>query len=470
MKEITITVNDKKITAPEGTLLIDACEQHGIIIPRFCYHKHLLPSGNCRMCLVEIEKNPKPVPSCMTPITEGMVVQTETPRIKEMRKAILEFILINHPLDCPICDKAGECMLQDQFMEYSGEKSRFVDEKVPKGKMYKFSDRIIYDAERCITCTRCVRFTRDVSKSNKLGVIKRGDRSYVALAPGDTFEDPYSYCVTDVCPVGALTSRQFRFQERVWNLKKTDSICTGCARGCNISIQHYKNKILRVMPRFNAEVNQEWMCDFGRDFMVNHSTKSRLTGFTTDEKSVEYEDVVKAVAEILKQNAAGTALIVSSHATNEELTAMSKMCEIVGIKQIFTKADREVQPELQEVEQDNILIQADKTPNSAGVKKAFPNAKPVSALVPNSVKYILVWGPNTPTEALGGSQIILLSAYDDKVIKNPSIAIAGRIAAEKSGSFTNCDGKVQRFKPAIKGTDSVDDLKFISDLFEIIGQ
>lgn len=465
MKEVTLTVDGKKLTVPEGTLIIDACEQNGIYIPRFCYHKHLTKSGNCRMCLVKIERNPKPQPSCMTPVAEGMVVYTNTPEIVQMRKAMLEFILINHPLDCPICDKAGECMLQDQYMMFSGDKSRFNEQKVAKEKLYIFSDRIIYDAERCIACSRCVRFTREVSKTNKLGLVERGDKIYVSLAPGDTFDDPYSYCVTDICPVGALTSRQFRFKERVWNLHKTDSICAGCSRGCNILIETKDNMIYRVRPRENQNVNKSWMCDFARIYYMN-PIKNRAAGVKINHKAVDYKKLVKEVAALLKEHGKEMAFVASAYATNEELTLAKQLVDSMGIKAVFSKDDRVWNEKTCEVKSDDILVTADKTPNMAGVKKTFPNAKDISKLVLSDYQYAFVWGQNAPMEKLTGLQIISLSAIRDQIHEKAKWAIAGRISTEKHGSFTNVDGIVQPFRRAIKAENSFDELTFFVDVLK----
>ncbi len=468
MKEVTLTVDGKKLTVPEGTLIIDACEQNGIYIPRFCYHKHLTKSGNCRMCLVKIERNPKPQPSCMTPVADGMIVYTNTPEIAQMRKAMLEFILINHPLDCPICDKAGECMLQDQYMMFSGDKSRFNEEKVAKEKLYIFSDRIIYDAERCITCGRCVRFTREVSKTNKLGLVERGDKTYVSLAPGDTFDDPYSYCVTDICPVGALTSRQFRFKERVWNLHKTDSICAGCSRGCNIIIETKNNKIYRVRPRENPNVNKSWMCDFARIYYTN-PIKNRAVGVRINHKAVDYKKFVKEVAGLFKDHGQQMALVASSYATNEELALAKQLVEAMGIKGVFFKADRVWDEKTCEVKSDDILVTEDKTPNMAGVKKTFPQAQDISKLVLSDYQYAFVWGQNAPMEKLAGLQLISLSAIKDQIHEKAKWSIAGRISTEKHGSFINVDGYVQSFRRAIKGEDNFDEVTFFVDLLKELG-
>lgn len=465
MKEVTFTVDGKEITVPEGTLIIDACEQNGIYIPRFCYHKHLSADGNCRMCLVKIEKNPKPQPSCMTPVAQGIVVYTNTPEITEMRRAMLEFILINHPLDCPICDKAGECMLQDQYMEFSGDKSRFNETKVAKEKLFHFSDKILYDAERCITCSRCVRFTSEISKTNKLGIIKRGDKSHVALAHGETFDDPYSYCVTDTCPVGALTPRYFRFKERVWNLHKIDSICAGCSRGCNISIETKDGKIYRVVPRENEEVNKSWMCDFARDHYVN-PIKNRTAGVKISHNQVDYKNFVAEVASLFKEHAKEMAFIVSAYATNEELALVKQLTDSSAVKAVFTKQDRVWNKSTGEVKSDDILINEDKTPNMAGVQKAFSKAKDMSKLVISDFKYAFVWGPNAAMEKLAGLEIISLSAINDQVSDKAKWAIAGRLALEKHGSFTNCDEIVQPFRRALKGENNFDELTFFVDLLK----
>ncbi|MDZ7400932.1 MAG: hypothetical protein ONB37_12290, partial [candidate division KSB1 bacterium] len=376
--------------------------------------------------------------------------------------------LINHPLDCPICDKAGECMLQDQYMMFSGDKSRFNEEKVAKEKLYIFSDRIIYDAERCIACSRCVRFTREVSKTNKLGLVERGDKTYVSLAPGDTFDDPYSYCVTDICPVGALTSRQFRFKERVWNLHKTDSICAGCSRGCNIIIETKNNKIYRVRPRENPNVNKSWMCDFARIYYMN-PIKNRATGVQINHKPVDYKNFVKEVAALFKDHGKQMAFVVSSYATNEELALAQQLVEAIGITGVFFKADRVWDEKTCEVRSDDILVTEDKTPNMAGVKKTFPSAQDISKLVLSDYQYAFVWGQNAPMEKLAGLQLIALSAIKDQVFEKAKWSIAGRISTEKHGSFTNIDGYVQSFRRAIKGENNFDELTLFVDVLKELG-
>jgi len=232
-ENVTLTIDDQKVQVPEGTLIIEAAESVGIHIPRYCYHSGLPVVGSCRMCLVEIEKAPKLQPSCATPVAEGMVVRTRTPATLRNRRFVLEFLLANHPIDCPVCDQAGECELQNYYMDHGRYDTRHNENKTRRKKAYPIGPHIILDQERCILCTRCVRFTREVSKTAELGVMDRGHRSEIDVFPGVELANPYSGNVADICPVGALTDRDFRFKCRVWFLGSANSICPGCSRGCN---------------------------------------------------------------------------------------------------------------------------------------------------------------------------------------------------------------------------------------------
>ena len=232
----TLTIDGKPITVEAGTRVIEAARRLGIEVPFYCYHPGLTIPANCRICMVEIEKFPKPQVACYTECQDGMVVRTDTDKIKETRRHILEFLLINHPLDCPVCDQAGECWLQDYYLRYGLYDARFYEEKVKKPKAVPIGPNVMLDAERCILCSRCVRFTDEISKTSELGIVNRGDHSEIAVSPEKELDNPYSGNVVDICPVGALTDRDFRFKCRVWYLQKADSICPGCARGCNIEI------------------------------------------------------------------------------------------------------------------------------------------------------------------------------------------------------------------------------------------
>src|SRR4051812_32570581 len=269
----TVTINGKTIDVPDGTNLIRAAEMAGEEIPTYCYHPGLSVAGNCRMCLVDIRamsaKQPNPLPKlqigCNTIVQDGMVVESNNPRVIEARQGVLEFLLINHPIDCPICDQAGECKLQEYYMDYGRYHSRFaLEEKVEKGKVIPVGPDIMLDQERCILCTRCVRFLEEYTGTCELGLTERGDHMELHLANGKQVDNPYATNIVDICPVGALTSREFRFRARVWYLDTAPSICAGCANGCNIDVDTRENKIFRLKPRANLDVNGYWMCDDGR--------------------------------------------------------------------------------------------------------------------------------------------------------------------------------------------------------------
>src|SRR5436853_4130267 len=258
-------LNDQEVEAKPGQTIIQAADDHGMEIPHYCYHPDLPIDGNCRMCLVEVEKMPKLTPACTTLVNDGMVVRSENERVKEAVRGVLEFLLINHPIDCPVCDQAGECKLQEYYMDYDRQRSRFpLPAKVRKKKAIPIGPLVMLDQERCILCARCTRFLDEVTHTSELAIYERGDHCEIELAPGKVLDNPYSGNVVDICPVGALTSRDFRFRARVWYLERAESVCGACANGCNIEIYHREDRIFRFQPRQNLAVNQYWMCDNGR--------------------------------------------------------------------------------------------------------------------------------------------------------------------------------------------------------------
>jgi NADH-quinone oxidoreductase chain G len=261
---ITLTIDGKLVTAPAGATILAAARGAGIEIPTFCDYAKLAAIGACRMCLVEIEKVRAPQPACTTPVRQDMIVRTNTPALVKARKTTLEFLLTNHPLDCPVCDKAGECELQDQVYKYGPGESRFIEDKRHKGKAKILSEHIIIDQERCVLCRRCIRFLEEWADDLQLGLFERGRKTCVDTFPGDAFDSAFSGNTTDLCPVGALTSRHFRFSARSWELKRTDSICQGCAVGCTISLHTKANALKRILARETPALNDEWLCDRGR--------------------------------------------------------------------------------------------------------------------------------------------------------------------------------------------------------------
>lgn len=261
---ITLTIDDREVSVLPGTSVLDAAGELGIEIPTMCHYARLTPVGACRLCLVEIEKVRDLQPACATPVRPEMVVHTDTPETRKARAAQLEFLLTNHPLDCPICDKGGECDLQDQVFAFGGDRSRFIETKRQKSKARILGEHVIMDQERCVLCRRCIRFMQEWAADVQLGVIERGAKSYVDTFDGEPLDSPFTGNVVQVCPVGALTSRHFRFSARSWELNRTDSVCMNCAAGCNISLHTRANQLKRIVSRENPEVNDEWLCNRGQ--------------------------------------------------------------------------------------------------------------------------------------------------------------------------------------------------------------
>ena len=335
-----LTIDGKEIEVAPGTNLIEAAHQAGIEVPHYCYHPGLSIAGQCRLCMVDIEKVPRPQIGCNTAAADGMVVHTQTERVLETRKSIMEFHLINHPLDCPVCDQAGECWLQIYYMKHGLYDPRMVDEKVHKPKAVPLGPHVILDAERCILCSRCVRFCDEVTRTGELGIFNRGDHSEIGLFPGTALENKYSGNVIDICPVGALTDRDFRFQVRVWYLDTTRSVCPGCARGCNIEIHTNRHRthhnrgrrVARIKPRFNADVNRWWICDAGRYGFRWIDDDSRLTTplVRQGERQVEttWDDAIQTLAGALRRcRPEEVGILASPQMSNEDLFMLGRLAE-----------------------------------------------------------------------------------------------------------------------------------------------
>jgi len=371
---IKLTIDGKEIEVPKGTRVIEAAKQAGIDVPFYCYHPGLSIAGNCRMCLVEIEKMPKLQISCHMECMDGMVVKTNTEKVLETRKHVLEFLLVNHPLDCPVCDQAGECWLRDYYMKHGLYDSRLGEDKVKKPKAVPIGPSVILDAERCILCSRCVRFTDEISKTSELGIINRGDHAEITVFPGKELINPYSGCVVDLCPVGALTDRDFRFKTRVWYLDSGDSICNGCSRGCNIQVQynldrphHAKGeRIKRLKPRYNEKINQWWMCDEGR-YGYKSNEHNRITVPVKRGRGEVLEQtwhkVFPEVSGLIQKAGTKIAVFISPQLTNEELFLAHKLFkETLKLKHVYLLSPNAAGF------QDDILIRADKNPNSKGAE------------------------------------------------------------------------------------------------------
>ncbi len=367
-----VTFDGRALEFQAGESLIQVATRNNIEIPYYCWHPRLSVAANCRMCLVELEKAPKLVPACQTECKDGMVVFTNNAKVKAAQKAVHEFLLVNHPIDCPICDQAGECKLQDYYMRFQLASSRMRDNKVHKRKLTHLGPYVVYNAERCIVCTRCVRFMEEVPKQRQLGVFNRGDHSVIGTYPGQELNNPYSLNTVDVCPVGALTSSVFRFKQRVWNLKRSSSICPGCSKGCNIHVDQRAAQVYRLIPRENEAVNKSWLCDEGR-LTYSRPNEQRLehglcrTGASVPVPSSAQDALAKAAALLapVANTPAQTAVALSLQATCEEAYILGRFAkEVLGVTKIglLAYADGEA---------DELLRNADKNPNRAGVLKVF---------------------------------------------------------------------------------------------------
>jgi NADH-quinone oxidoreductase subunit G len=463
----TVKIDDRDITVETGTNVIQAAERLGIEIPYFCYHPKLLVEANCRMCLVQVEKIPKPVPACSTVVTDGMVVYTKTPEVEKVRKGVLEFILINHPLDCPICDQAGECVLQEYTHDFGPGGSRFIEEKVHKPKKVPLGPHVIFDAERCIVCTRCVRFCRDVVGEEELGIFNRGDRQIIDVFPGKELQNKYSGNVVDICPVGALTAREFRFRARVWFLQPVEGICTGCSNGCNIWVDVYQNKIQRLRPRINDDVNEHWMCDAGRFGFeyVNRDDRLKTPHIRHGEgyAPVSWDEALHWCAEALQglrreYGPEALAAVGSTKSTNEEIFLFRRL-----VREIIGSPHLDVPPPL-EGDEDNFLIRRDKAPNAHGVVdldcRPGPGGLDLEGMR-EGVRSGVIKGLYVVQEDLAADpewrevlgQLDLLIVQDilpTETTKLAHVVLPGASFAEKEGTYTNYRGRVQRVHRALK--------------------
>jgi NADH-quinone oxidoreductase subunit G len=457
-----LSIDGREIEAQAGQSVMQAAKAAGIFIPYFCWHPQLSVPGNCRICVVGVEdKGGEWLDiACNMPVAEGMVVFTNSEKVRERRKATLQFITLNHPVDCGICDKAGECTLQDYHFEYNGEPSVSRDAKLHATKHYALSSRIVLDNERCIQCTRCVRFTAEISKSHGLGMQNRGDHSLVRAAEDGCFEqDAYSDNVVDLCPVGALLSRQFLHKARVWYLEPTPSVCPGCERGCTVNLWHRRHEwrlrhldahqnasIDRVTPLENPAVNGPWICNKGRD-LAKVFGRARAEGALLKGRPVALEAAL-AEARRLIAGAKKPVAFVSSWGSNEELAAFKAA---LGARfTTFVKPDQF--PEPGEVLEDKVLIRADKNPNAAGARALFGSA-PIA--FPPETDLVLVWGEGFDFGRLpAGAKVVYLNAWLQPENGHADVFLATSVQTERDGHYTNFAGVVSAFRkcfPKAKG-------------------
>jgi len=469
-KMVNLTINGKAISVPAGTSVFQAAADAGIFIPHYCYHPDLSIAGVCRMCMCDVEKNPKLQISCNTMATEGMVVRTDTDKVKETVKGVLELHLINHPLDCPICDKAGECKLQDFYVDYGLYQSRMeYDKKVHKPKVVDIGT-IVLDSERCILCSRCVRFTAEVTKTNELGIFNRGDRSELRTYDDGPLRNDYTGNLADICPVGALTAKDFRFQCRVWFLEKTNSVCTMCARGCNttVSVNPNTRTLYRVEPRRNPEVNKSWICDTGRwDFhYVSDQKRIKVPRKQVDGRWVEqswhiaFQDLHEAIVAKPESILVG----LGTSLTNEELADLVLTLKSKGVKHFAWIVDETVVSERTPF--DGILKHRDLTANALGfetVMKALGvpwlRLKEASELLKQgTIKRVLALG--LEGEVMPGLDkflaaipkavpVAVQATSDSPLLETVEYVLPNVSCFEKNGTVISAVGRLQKVNAAL---------------------
>ena len=484
---------------PVPTTMIQACELAKTDVPHYCYHPKLPVAGNCRMCLVEfgtpalgpdrkpvmnpdgtpkIAKSPRPAIACATPISPGMEIYTNTPGVKQMREGVLEFLLINHPLDCPICDQAGECKLQEYSVDYGQSASRFVEPKVHKPKAIELGPRIVLDDERCILCTRCIRFTKDIAGDDALGIVNRGSYNTLTAYPGRMFDNNYTLNTVDICPVGALTSKDFRFQMRVWFLKETRSVCTSCATGCNIIVGSREEKVYRYTPRENDAVNACWMCDHGRLHYKWIGRADRLKDVLVQGRKTTWTAALNEIAGKLKAAPTGSvAIIGSSRQTNEELWLLKKLAAKFGA---LTDSVGHFG------EGDKLLLNVDRTPNKTGARltgicQASIGIKLMviaDSIKVGKVKTLIVFGEDVTKNGIEAKlldkleTLIVSDILPNETAKRAHYLLPGCAHVEKRGTFTNAKGRVQKFMKAVEAPgDARPEWEFLHDLvYNVTGQ
>ena len=501
--KVNVQINGKWYRFPKGTRIADACNSVGAHVPCFCYHPKLSVAGSCRMCLVEqgmparlapgatpqygddgylpISWMPRAIIACANTVAENMGIRTTGKLTEEARRGVLEFLLSNHPLDCPICDQAGECKLQEYTTDYGSGTHRFTEEKTKKGKNLSIGPRVNLDQERCVLCRRCVRFMKEIAGQDVLGVVGRGTHNAIACYPGTQLDSNYSMNVVDICPVGAMTSKDFRFKMRVWFLKSTPTIDVNCGTGTNINIWTREQQVYRITPRQNDAVNSCWMPD---DHRLNYKFINAPTRITTplvktdagaDQRPSTWDATLNMVVEQLHRMApAETALICSARMTNEELYMVRALSRQLGI----TKMD--IVP--RKGENDGMLVSDDRNPNTNGAKLILGKTGAGLANIRrgvrnNSIRFMIVLGEDLTEEAgfttedLAGLEYLLVVNHSENATtKQADVVLPGVTFAEKYGTMINVAGRIQRLNKAIEPIgDSRSDWEICRNLSEGLG-
>ncbi len=456
---VTLTVDGQEVTVPKGTTLLRAAESIGIKVPHYCYHPGLSSPAMCRMCLVEVEGWPKLAPACKEVAQDGQVVFTESEKAQKQRTGVLEFYLVNHPLDCPICDQSGECKLQDFVFSEGREHGRGREPKRVLGRD-DFGGDVLFNADRCVMCTRCVRFMREVAEDERLTVVERGSRAII-----DTFFEegldgsPFAGNIVDICPVGALVSKDFLHKARAWDLDRTPSVCPSCSQGCNITLDVRDDLVQRLKPRENLEVNGWWMCDFGRHNYEWINRADRIDTPTLDGKPTGWSEALQALLERLRTVGDPVKGLTWAHAPNEEMGMLKALVDQVGGGELAYRSPR-APDETPLPGFPNLIRRKELAPNDKGAeifgftRTGDENGEGgLEAFGDHGGVLIVVGDPLADAGPEFGAKaklFVYLGSYESPVAKNAHFVLPITTFAEQEGSYTNAQDRIQRFWPGLR--------------------
>jgi len=456
---VTLNIEGTDVSVPKGTTILEAAKQAGIVIPHYCYHPSLPVAGVCRMCLVEVEGMPTLQIGCATMAAEGQQVHVYSDRALEARKSVLEFLLINHPLDCPICDQAGECELQDYVFQEGRARTRYTPTYAKRfNPVEEFGPDILYVPNRCILCTRCVRFMEHVADDEVINVSERGDRAFIGIHSDRQLDHAWAGNVVDLCPVGSLISKDFLHKARAWEMDKTPSICTGCSQGCNVTLDTRSNAVMRIRPRVNLQVNKYFMCDHGRASYRWMNRGDRIEAPLVNESgslaATDWDHALSRAVHVLSDSRGTGVALVSPHTSNEALFLALKLMSRMDLVAAFRLDVADSEESLPGVE--NLALRKERAPNATGAKLLGFNEDfdaAVNAAAGASVVLLLGEGlDDVPSEKLAGSgAIIYVGTTMTEAARAATVVLPATNVAEEDGSFVNRDYRVQRYFQAKSG-------------------
>jgi NADH-quinone oxidoreductase subunit G len=451
---VTVTIDGLSVSVPKGTPLIEAAKQAGVLVPHYCYHPSLPSPAVCRMCLVEVEKAPKLMPACVTAVAEGQVVHVNSPAARKAREGVLEFLLINHPLDCPICDQAGECELQDYVFQEGRASTRYAEYAKRYNPVEDFGPDILYVPNRCILCTRCVRFMDSVATEPVLNVSERGDRAYIGIDSGHLLDHPWAGNVVDLCPVGSLLSKDFLHKARAWDLDKTASLCTGCSQGCNVTIDTRDNTVVRIRPRANLEVNRHFICDTGRRDYRWMNRGDRIEAPLVRDggrlAATDWDAALDRLASLVKGASGAVALLASARASTETLGLLRQLLAGPSLTAAVHLPLGEEAP-LPGVP--NLGLRKERAPNGEGARllgygtdwEAAWRAAGSAALV---VLLDVELAEDAARRLPDTAALVILGTVESQVLPHAQLVLPITTVAEETGTFVNRDRRVQRYLQA----------------------